>query len=143
MVEEMRGEDREQEDAVPEVPLLLQRAREEKGLSLHETGIATRIPVHYLQLLEGKGDPRLLSDAMYLVPFLRTYALFLGIDPAYAVAQFIQLVLGKEDAENGLGEPLPSSHPYTQTVIITIIVASLALLVLLWMTRWGRFIPWQ
>ncbi|MGE0825050.1 MAG: helix-turn-helix domain-containing protein [Candidatus Binatia bacterium] len=142
MAKEKMAEDSEQEEAVPEVTLLLQRAREKRGLSLHETGIATRIPVHYLQLLEGKGDPRLLADAMYLVPFLRTYALFLGIDPAYAVAQFIQLALSKEAAESDLGETPPPSRSYVQAVIVTIVVASLALLLLLWMTRWG-LIPWQ
>src|SRR5262245_31805010 len=71
------------------ISALLKRRREEKGLSLQQTEAATRIPVHYLQHLEGGGDPRLLADELYLVPFLRTYATFLDLDPAYAVAEFV------------------------------------------------------
>src|ERR1700745_231058 len=97
-MEEEKAENLSAHDVpLPEVSLLLQRSREAKGLSLREAEAATRIPVHYLQLLEGKGDTRILSDALYLVPFLRTYAVFLGLDPNEATAQFIQAVHGKED----------------------------------------------
>ncbi|MGH8005467.1 MAG: helix-turn-helix domain-containing protein [Candidatus Binatia bacterium] len=71
---------------------LLKHTRIEKGFSLKDAAASTRVPAHYLQILEGEGNPHLLSDALYLVPFLRTYAGFLGLDPAITVAQFVAAI---------------------------------------------------
>ncbi len=136
MAEEKAESEIEQIVTTPEVSLWLRQSREAKGLSLREAETATRIPVHYLQLLEGKGDTRVLSDALYLVPFLRTYAVFLGLDPAEAIAQFVQSVHGKEDTVSDLGPPpapppLKSAHSTT----LVIILASAILLTLLWLLR--------
>ena len=132
-----------QDVPMPEVSLKLQHFREAKGLSLRETEAATRIPVHYLQLLEGRGDTRLLSDALYLVPFLRTYAVFLGLDPSETIAQFIQSVHGKEDTVSELGEHLPPSRPTVPPVILFVVLVSIVLLTLLWLIRAHASISWQ
>jgi cytoskeleton protein RodZ len=124
-----------QEVMTPEVSLKLQHSREAKGLSLREAEAATRIPVHYLQLLEGKGDARVLSDALYLVPFLRTYALFLGLDPAETTAQFVQSVHGKEDTVSDLSQPFSPPRSSVQPIILIVILASVVLLTLLWWIR--------
>ena len=71
------------------ISTLLKRRREEKGLTLQEMAAATHVPIHYLQHLEGGGNPHLLADELYLIPFLRTYAVSLDLDPAYAVAEFV------------------------------------------------------
>ena len=114
-----------------EVAGLLKRAREEKGLSLKETEAEARIPAYYLQILEGEGDPRLLADALYLVPFLRAYAVFLDLDPAALVAQFIAALQQKGDTEY---EPLPSkpSQRFSQRVVVLLILAGLAVLSFVW-----------
>jgi cytoskeleton protein RodZ len=127
---------------IPEVSLKLQHSREAKGLSLREAEAATRIPVHYLQLLEGRGDTRVLADALDLVPFLRTYALFLGLDPSETVVQFIQSVHGKEDTVSSLGEHSPPARPVVSLLVffVTVIVV---LLILLWVMRSSAFISWQ
>lgn len=123
------------EVTTPEVSLKLRQSREAKGLSLREAETATRIPVHYLQLLEGKGDARVLSDALYLVPFLRTYAVFLGLDPAEAIAQFVQSVHGKEDTVSDLGQsPAPPRTSVPPTILVAIL-ASVVFLTLLWLLR--------
>lgn len=111
-----------------EVSTLLKRSREEKGLSLQEAEAATRIPAHYLQLLEGRGDARLLADVLYLVPFLRTYSVFLGLDPAGTVSQFIEAVHKGE----ALGEsaPPPSRRTFSRAVVLLLL--GLALLTFLW-----------
>jgi cytoskeletal protein RodZ len=133
VVEEGKSDhDLERAVTTPEVSLRLQHLREAKGLSLREAEAATRVPVHYLQLLEGKGDARLLSDALYLVPFLRTYALFLGLDPEEAIAQFVQSMHAKEDALNELSEPPPPPRPAALPLLLLIGLASIALLTLLW-----------
>lgn len=68
---------------------LLKETRERKGITLKDVEAETRIPLHYLEMLEGGGDSRFLADQMYLIPALRTYAAFLGLNPATAVAQFV------------------------------------------------------
>lgn len=142
MEEDKVGSDPAPEVTIPEVSLRLQHSREAKGLSLREAEAATRIPVHYLQLLEGKGDARLLADVLYLVPFLRTYALFLGLDPAEMTAQFIQYVHTKDDQVSELEEQPPPSRSLVQPMAI-IILAIVVLLTLLWFIRGYQPIPWQ
>ncbi len=53
-----------------EVAGLLKRTRIERGLSIDAVGHDTKIPVHYLRLLEGDGDPYIVADVLYLIPFL-------------------------------------------------------------------------
>ena len=89
-----------------EVAGLLRQTREEKQLSLKDVEASTHIPAHYLQILEGGGDARLLADALYLIPFLRNYSLFLGLDPAVTVTQFIE---GMQKGEQAEGQFLPRS----------------------------------
>jgi cytoskeletal protein RodZ len=66
---------------------LLRQARENKRLSLKDVTTVTRIPMSYLLVLEG--GEGLMSDHVYLVPFLRTYAKFLGMDTNAVVTQFV------------------------------------------------------
>ncbi|MBV8054193.1 MAG: helix-turn-helix domain-containing protein [Deltaproteobacteria bacterium] len=55
-------------------------ARERRGLSREAIVQQAHIPAHYLRMLEDN-DYRLISDQLYLVPYLRKYASFLDIDP--------------------------------------------------------------
>jgi cytoskeleton protein RodZ len=66
---------------------ILRQARENKRLTLKDVEAATRIPQSYLLVLEGGAG--LMSDHVYLMPFLRTYAKFLGMDTTAVVAQFV------------------------------------------------------
>lgn len=116
-----------------EVAGLLKQAREEKHLSLKDVETNTRIPMHYLQILEGGGDVRLLADALYLIPFLRTYSTFLGLNPAVTVAQFIEGMQRGEAAE-GPRQPQPSPSR-SQVVVALLILVGLVVLSFLWMTR--------
>ncbi|MBI3245821.1 MAG: DUF4115 domain-containing protein [Deltaproteobacteria bacterium] len=74
------------------IALLLRQAREDRGLSLKEAAHRSRIPLSYLEMLEeqkpkSKEPSRPLPDPMYLVPHLRDYAAFLGLDPGFIVSQ--------------------------------------------------------
>jgi len=143
-MEEEKAENLSAQDVpIPEVSLKLQHSREAKGLSLREAEAATRIPVHYLQLLEGRGDTRVLADALYLVPFLRTYALFLGLDPSETVVQFIQSVYGKEDTVSSLGEHFPPTRSSVSPIVLLVVFIGIVLLILLWVIRSSAFISWQ
>ncbi len=115
-----------------DVTSMLKRTREEKGIALKDAATATHVSARYLQILEGEGDPRLLADALYLIPFLRTYATFLGLDPAVTVSQFL-LAVQK-------GHPLGSIAPvrrggmFSRTALIALIVVGIAALSWFWMS---------
>ena len=79
------------------ITTILRQAREHKGVSLKDAEGKTRIPLKYLQALEGGGESGLLADEMYLIPFLRSYANFLGIDANQAVTRFLT-ELQRQDA---------------------------------------------
>ena len=68
----------------------IREAREQKGLTLAQVEEATRIPRYYLEILEGGGDGRLVSDRLYMVHFLRTYASFLEVEVETLAAQFVR-----------------------------------------------------
>lgn len=68
----------------------IREAREQKGLTLRQVEEATRIPAYYLEILEGGGDDRLVSDRLYMVHFLRSYAAFLEVEEETLAAQFVR-----------------------------------------------------
>lgn len=121
-----------EEEGMEEVASVLKRTREEKGLSLRDAEAETRVPTHYLQILEGEGDIRLLADVLYLVPFLRTYSLFLGLDPAMTVPQFIAAVQ-KGEALGSATVP-HSRRSFSKKAVLVLILIGLAALSLLWLT---------
>ena len=112
------------------ISTLLKRRREEKGLTLQETAVAAHVPVYYLQHLEGGGDPHLLADELYLVPFLRTYATFLDLDPSYAVAKFV-IASHRGEVAAGMMQD-PPRRPLFRRLVLFLIFVGLGLLVLLW-----------
>lgn len=85
--------------AVGTISAALKQAREHHGISLQDVSQAVKVPLRYLQALEGEGDRRLLADTMYLIPFLRTYATYLGLNPNGAVRQFISELQSREIAK--------------------------------------------
>ena len=88
----------------------LRQEREHKGLSLQEVERELRIPLHYLEILEGAGDNRFLADPMYLIPSLRSYATFFDLDPAAVVTQFM-VELQEWQQANGRAVTLERSVP--------------------------------
>lgn len=121
---------RYEEEGMEEVASMLKRAREDKGISLEDVETEIRVPTHYLQILEGEGDSRLLADVLYLIPFLRTYSSFLGLDPAVTVPQFI-LAVQRGEIFNSL-PTVPSRQFFSRTVLIFLASAILLALALLW-----------
>jgi len=78
----------------------IREAREQKGLTLGQAAESTRIPQYYLEILEGGGNDRLVSDRLYMVHFLRTYAAYLEIEVETLAAQFVR--------ENRAADALPT-----------------------------------
>ena len=96
-LEDGRGWLGEGHGGMENITTILRQAREHKGVSLQDAEGKTRIPLKYLQALEGGGESGLLADEMYLIPFLRSYANFLGIDANQAVTRFLT-ELQRQDA---------------------------------------------
>ncbi len=114
------------------IPLLLKHRREAKGLSLQATAAATRVPLRYLRHLEGDGPPDILSDELYLVPFLRTYATFLDLDASSAVAEFVIAVRRRERAV-GLVQEVPR-RALSRRFVFLLLLTGVGLLVFFWIS---------
>ena len=115
-----------------ELSALLRIRREEKGVSLPDASAATRIPLHYLEIIEGAGEARFLSDEVYLIPFLRRYAAFLDLDPSDVSARFVGgLAKGQRmhPAKGPLRQPASFSR---RTVFVSILLGLILLGYLLW-----------
>ncbi|HXG18007.1 MAG TPA: helix-turn-helix domain-containing protein [Methylomirabilota bacterium] len=115
-----------------EVASMLKRTREEKGMSLKDVEAETRVPLHYLQILEGEGDARLLADVLYLIPFLRTYSMFLGLDPAVTVPHFLTAVQKGEGL--GAASVARPRRFFSRAAVVALILVGLAALSFLWFT---------
>lgn len=71
----------------------LRSAREERGLSLEQAAQQAGIPLQYVRLLEGESNVRVgVSDELYLIPFFRKYAAFMGIDSEGLLPEFLGMV---------------------------------------------------
>jgi cytoskeletal protein RodZ len=75
----------------------LMAARERRGLSQEAVVQETHIPAHYLRMLESD-DYRLISDELYLLPFLRKYATFLQLDQEDAAMRLVREVQRVDNA---------------------------------------------
>src|SRR6266478_1158151 len=75
---------------------LMTRTRERTGLSREEVAAETHIPAYYVRMIESDSYDA-IPDQLYLLPFFRRYAIFLGLDAQKVVARFI---VDFEKAEN-------------------------------------------
>jgi cytoskeleton protein RodZ len=78
-------------DQATRIASVLRRAREERGLSLEDAAADAGIPLRYARLLEGEagGASVGISDELYLIPFFRRYARFLGMNPEDMVSDLV------------------------------------------------------
>src|SRR5207248_7118443 len=66
----------------------------------------THIPAQYVRALE-TDDYRMISDQLYLLPFLRRYATFVGLDPEDMASRFVREVQRAETGAAKVSEPMP------------------------------------
>jgi Helix-turn-helix domain len=66
-------------------------ARERRGLTTEDVVRETRLPAHYLRMMETNNYSE-ISDQLYLVPFLRRYASFLDLDQEDVAMRFVREV---------------------------------------------------
>ncbi|MGH7815114.1 MAG: helix-turn-helix domain-containing protein [Candidatus Binataceae bacterium] len=100
-------EEKPESSAPPEGQTLgqfLAAARESRGFSRGQIIAEARIPEHYLKMIE-TGDYHLVSDQLYLVPYLRRYAAFVGLDAEEIAARFVREVQSAETSIVRVSEP--------------------------------------
>ena len=97
-----------------ELGLILQEARESKGLTLEDVQAETRINPTYLEALEN-GEYEALPSAVHVRGFLKNYARFLGLDPKPLLERYNQSqsyqqapVANNRNGEISPDAPLPS-----------------------------------
>jgi cytoskeleton protein RodZ len=70
---------------------LITETRERKGLTREQVATEAHLPPHYVKMIETDSYD-LISDRLYLVPFLRRYAAFLGLDAEEIASRFVSNV---------------------------------------------------
>ncbi len=86
------------------VGAVLRSAREAQEISLREVSERIRIPIKYLTMLEAN-DYGAIADELYLLPFVRSYADFLGLQSGILSARFLRGIQPQEKP----GDPVPET----------------------------------
>jgi cytoskeleton protein RodZ len=81
------------EGAAPDPSLgqMFTEGRERKGLTREQVAAEAHLPPHYVKMIETDSYDQ-ISDRLYLVPFLRRYATFLGLDAEEMASRFVSNV---------------------------------------------------
>lgn len=80
-----------QSSEVKELGLVLREARERKGVTLADAQQATKIRLSFLQALENE-DFAVLPPPFYIRGFIKTYAVYLNLDPRTTVQLFDEIL---------------------------------------------------
>jgi cytoskeleton protein RodZ len=78
-------------DTEPSLGHLITEARERKGMTRDQVATEAHLPAHYVKMIETDSYD-MISDRLYLVPFLRRYATFLGLDAEEIASRFVSNV---------------------------------------------------
>ena len=133
----------------------LTAARKSGGYTPEQVAAETHIPPHYIKAIE-TDDYGLISDQLYLLPFVRRYAAFIGLDPEDVASRFVHDVQKAENTAAKTSEPIPmlsierksGGGRYLILVIVLIVGAVTGLLIvkkeaplrgLLHLSRQGSF----
>ena len=119
---------------------LLREAREQKGVSLEKVEEATRIRQKFLQALE-EGNYGALPAEAYVTGFLRTYAVYLELDPE----ELIALYEGRENEgkaalpQPGFFQPMDISMTAPSWLTPDLVIGALLIVVLLAFGSWAAW----
>jgi cytoskeletal protein RodZ len=102
---------------VQELGQLLREARERKGVTLADAQQATKIRLSFLQALE-KEDFSVLPPPFYIRGFIKTYAVYLNIDPRNTVQLFDEMLENVHSSRLVEQQTLPSADSGGQTALI-------------------------
>ena len=119
-------------EAEPSLGKTLSAARERRGVSRDDVARETRVPAHYIDMIE-RSDYGLISDQLYLMPFVRRYAAFLELDGEEVAMRFVREVQRAEGAAvPRLSEPLTlhdrKRTPWARVAVVIIVLAAIVVL---------------
>src|SRR6202046_668084 len=113
---------------------LMTQTRTHRGLSRDQVADQTHIPAYYVRMIESDSYDA-IPDQLYLLPFFRRYADFLGLDAQKVVSRFI---CDFEKAENEVVEvPAPTAYAKAFARWPQIAAATVAGAILLPCIAWG------
>jgi cytoskeletal protein RodZ len=113
---------------------LMSETRKHSGLSREEVADRTHIPAYYVRMIESDSYDA-IPDQLYLLPFFRRYADFLGLDAKKVVSRFI---CDFEKAENEVVETVaPTAYAKALARWRQIAAATVAGGILLPCIAWG------
>jgi len=130
------GADKTGAEGEPSLGKILTAARERRGASRADVVAETRIPAHYVDMIE-RSDYGLISDQLYLMPFVRRYAAFLGLDGEEVAMRFVREVQRAEGAAAAprMSEPLTlHDHrraPWGRIALVIIVLSAIIVLYLI------------
>jgi cytoskeleton protein RodZ len=117
------------EGGEPPIGKLMAAAREKRSLSQADLSREARIPAYYVRMIESD-DYALIADQLYLLPFLRRYAAFVGLDPEDVASRFIREVQRADSSAARMSDPIPMvekrRRPWRGVVFSALIGAALA-----------------
>jgi cytoskeleton protein RodZ len=123
----------------PSLGHLITEARERKGMTREQVANEAHLPPHYVKMIETDSYD-MISDRLYLVPFLRRYATYLGLDAEEIASRFVSSVQHAEANVVRISQEItmvakkPGSN---RRIVFAILVAAVVLL--LADLAWRRF----
>jgi cytoskeleton protein RodZ len=117
-------------ESEPSLGHLITETRERKGMTREQVANEAHLPPHYVKMIETDSYDK-ISDRLYLVPFLRRYATFLGLDAEEIASRFVSNVQHAEanvvriSQEITMVEKKPGS---SRRIVFAILVAAVILL---------------
>jgi len=113
---------------------LMTETRQQMGLSRDQVSEQTHIPAYYVRMIESDSYDA-IPDQLYLLPFFRRYANFLGLDAQKVVSRFI---CDFEKAENEVVEtPAVTAYSKALSKWRQIALATVSGAILLPCIAWG------
>ncbi len=120
---------------------VMSSARESRGLSAKDVAREAHVPEHYVKMIESD-DYSLIADQLYLLPFLRRYAQFVGLDPEEITGRFIRDVQRADVSAARMSEPIPmvergqrSDRRMIVAAVLALVFALVAAGVVIWHVR--------
>ena len=123
----------------PSLGHLITETRERKGLTREQVANEAHLPAHYIKMIETDSYD-LISDRLYLMPFLRRYATFLGLDAEEIASRFVSDVQHAEANVVRISQEIAvvTKRPgIASRIAFAVLIA--AVLVLLADFAWRRF----
>jgi cytoskeleton protein RodZ len=131
------------ESVEPSLGQMMTAARERKGLTREQVVTDAHLPAHYVKMIESDSYG-MISDQLYLVPFLRRYATFLGLDAEEVASRFVRDVQRAESNVVRISQEIRmvvKRKGVGGRIAVGMLIAALA--VLLGDFAWRRYVEYE